>query len=160
LTYQPPQDPNQPYQQGPPQPGPGYPAPGTGQQPPGAGPYAPGGQAPGPQPRRKRRRVFLWVFLVIQALFLILVIVGVAGTNNAPSHGQLVADCYNNRWFPAFNSQAACVASESKSLTADGDITEGLGVVVELVVWFVVDAVFLVGYWIYRLATRNRRAAA
>jgi hypothetical protein len=159
VTDQPPPSPYQPDQQGAP-PGPGNPQPGAWTQPPpGPGPYGMSGPVQAQRPRRKRR-VFLWIFVALQVLFLILVIAGVAATKTGPSHARLVALCYDHRWWPVFSSQAQCVAHETKTLTVSGDVGEGLGVAVEVFVWFVVDAILGIGYGIYRLAIRSRRAGA
>ena len=67
------------YQQPPPPPAP------YGQQ-----PYPPSGQEQGytQPPPRKRRRVFVWVFLAVQVLFVIWVIAGAASGHTA------VANCH------------------------------------------------------------------
>ena len=53
-------------------------------------------------PRRKKR-IFLWVFLVIQALFIIWIIAGLATKPGGPSVAQQVAQqCGNGGWSPLF----------------------------------------------------------
>jgi hypothetical protein len=155
MTYQPPQNPYQGYQPGPPQPAPGSPPPGPWPQLAAPGQPAPAYYGGQPRPRRKRR-VFVWVFLAVQVLFLILLIAGLAGTSTAPSHAQIVSACYNHAWWPVYNSQAQCVAHTTKSLTDSGDLGEGLGVLVEIIFWVVIDAILGISYAVYRLATRTR----
>lgn len=101
----------------------------TSQQPAYAHPYQ---QAP--QPRRKRR-VFLWVFLAVQALFLIWVITGAAS-----GHGT-AANCHDQ-----YLTHAQC-ASASEAGTA-------IGVGLIIVFWAVVDVILGVSYGVWRLARR------
>ncbi len=90
------------------------------------------GQQPG-APAKKKRRVFLWVFLAIQALFVIWIIAGVASnTGNAVDCGSLTQDqCNDTR-----------------------NAGTGIGVFLIIVVWFIVDFLIGLGYVIYRLAKR------
>jgi hypothetical protein len=44
---------------------------------------------PATRPPRKKRRVFLWVFLSIQALFILWLVVGLATTHTGPTHADL-----------------------------------------------------------------------
>jgi hypothetical protein len=81
--------------------------------------------------RRKKRRVFLWVFLAVQALFIIWIITG-ASSSAAPCHGLSSADC-----------------------KAASDAGKGIGVVVIVVFWCVVDFLLAVIYGVYRLARRT-----
>ncbi|MBO7936327.1 hypothetical protein JTP77_010220 [Streptomyces sp. S9] len=88
----------------------------------------------------KRRRVFLWLFLAVQILFLIWVIAGIAsGSDDSGSCEGLTGD--------------------SLELCQDaGDLGTTIGV--GLIVGFWVAADFILGltYVIYRLATRQPRA--
>jgi len=111
------QAPTQPYAQPP------YPQPPYGQH------YAP----QPPAPARKKRRMFLWFFLAVQALFLIWIISGIAGASGDPS------DCGSL-------SKEACNDAEA--------VGTGIGVFLVVVLWMVVDFLLGVGYAIYRLARR------
>ena len=81
---------------------------------------------------RKRRRVFLWIFLAVQVIFIIWIIAGASG--NARSCAGLAGQAHSN-----------CVA---------GNVGTGIGVVLIFVVWCVVDFLLGVPYVIYRLARR------
>jgi hypothetical protein len=82
------------------------------------------------QKRRKKRHVFLWFFLAIQALFIIWVITGIAsGTTHC--HGQGAQLCRD----------------ASHTGTA-------IGVGLIFVSWAVVDFILGICYAIYRLAKR------
>ena len=84
------------------------------------------------QPRRKKR-VFLWVFLAIQALFIAWLVAGIAGASGTPT------DC-------GTLDAATCNDAES--------VGTGVAVAMVVVFWMAVDFLLGVGYGIYRLAKR------
>ena len=92
--------------------------------------------APAPAPPRKKRRVFLWVFLAIQALFVIWLITGIAGVHNA------AANCHDQ-----YLTHTEC----AQATDAGGAL--GAGLIVAL--WVAADFILAVGYAIYRLAGRR-----
>jgi len=85
-------------------------------------------------PAKKKRRIFLWVFLAVQALFIIWIISGLA------SSGGDATDCGSL-------SQKACNDAS--------DVGTGIGVVLIVVLWMVVDFFMAVIYGVYRLAKRS-----
>lgn len=101
----------------------------------------------------KRHHVFLWVFLAIQAIFVIWVITGAAskGANTGTQAAQL---CSGNAWQGLYSSYAACLKGNGSLLAGASDTGKAVGVGLIVVLWVVVD--FLVGltYGIYRLARR------
>jgi hypothetical protein len=99
--------------------------------------------------------VFLWVFLGIQALFIIWIIVGVATTHTGPTQAQLAQGCYNGNWYPLFKSQADCVQHYGGALQDAGNIGKGIGVALVIALWVAVDVILGIGYGIYRLARRS-----
>lgn len=118
--------------------------------------YPPGyGYAPAMQPPRKKRRVFLWVFLAIQGLFIIWIIGGVASKNPSVA-SQVASFCDHHGWYPLYKSQADCTASYGRTLNDAGNAGKGIGVAIVLVFWVVVDIIVGGGYAIYRLASRRR----
>lgn len=119
-------------------------------------PYQPQQQyAPGPAPRKKRR-VFLWVFLAIQVLFIVLIITQVAAHPAGPTAAQQAAQqCANHGWYPLFKSQADCDQHYAVALNDAGNVGKGIGVVVILVAWMITDFFLGLGYGIYRLASRR-----
>lgn len=86
-------------------------------------------------PPRRRRRVFPWVFLAVQVLFVIWVIAGVASGHGA------AANCHDQ-----YLTHAQC-ASASEAGTA-----AGVGLVVLL--WAVADVILGICYGVWRLARR------
>lgn len=90
--------------------------------------------APGPAPaRRKKRRVFLWVFMIVQAVFLVWIIAGVGSAGTAEDCGSL--------------DQQTCQDAQ--------DLGTGIGVFFIIMLWVFVDFILAVSYGIYRLARRN-----
>ncbi|MFF6808242.1 hypothetical protein [Streptomyces sp. NPDC012616] len=89
-----------------------------------------------PRPK-KRHRVFLWIFLAIQILFLIGVIMGAASGSGTPD------DCQG-------------LTGDNLKLCKDADdvgTTIGVGLMIGL--WAAVDAILGFTYLVYRLATRR-----
>jgi len=104
------------------------------------------------QPRR-RRRVFLWVFLAIQALFIIWLIAGGVSTGSG-IHASVAAQCLQQAKGMGM-TQAQCISwlgGAAKTGTA-------FGAALIVVVWIVVDFFVSLTYGIYRLATRSSRQA-
>ncbi len=143
---------------------PGAPQPPRGQYPPQASwqqqpawqqPYQPQQYATRSAPRKKRR-VFLWVFLGIQVLFLIWIIAGVASHPAGPTAAQQAAQqCANGGWQGLFKSQADCQQHYAVALNDAGNVGKGIGVAVIVIVWVIVDFFVGLGYGIYRLASRR-----
>lgn len=119
--------------------------------------YAPPRQQQWQQPAPPRKhRVFLWVFLGIQVIFLIWIIAGAASHPAGPTAAQQAAQqCANNGWYPLFKSQADCQVHYTHGLTEAGNVGKGLGVALIVVFWMVVDFFLGLGYGIYRLASRR-----
>lgn len=97
----------------------------------------------------ERRKIFLWFFLALQAVFIIWLIAGTATTGGS-INATVVAQCHHQAAGMGM-TQAQCVSflgGASKTGTA-------LGAATVVIVWVVVD--FLVGltYGIYRLARRS-----
>ena len=84
-------------------------------------------------PPRKKRRIFLWFFLAVQVLFLIWIIAGASQGTDTSSCGSL--------------SKQACEDAQN--------VGTGIGVVLIIVLWAVVDFFLAVIYGVYRLAKRT-----
>ncbi|MFJ7102483.1 MULTISPECIES: hypothetical protein [Streptomyces] len=108
------------------------PPPGTGYQ------QAPAGSGPPPQPPpRKKHRVFLWIFLAIQVVFLIWVIWGIAQGGGTPEQ------CRGRTG----DDLDLCDSA------SDAGTAIGVGLVIAL--WAAVDVILGITYGIYRLNTRR-----
>ncbi len=111
----------------------------------------PGFVTPAP---RKKRRVFLWIFLAIQVLFIIWIIAGAASGNGGVS-SQVTSFCGNHGWFPLYKSYADCLSSYGRLLNDAGNTGKGIGVALVIAFWCIVDFLVGGGYAIYRLASRR-----
>jgi hypothetical protein len=108
------------------------------------------------QAPRKRRRVFLWVFLAIQVLFIIWIITGAASNPAGQTAAQQAAQqCANGGWQGLFKSQADCQVHYAHALNEAATAGKGIGVALIVVFWVVVDFFLGLGYGIYRLASRR-----
>ncbi|GGV69203.1 hypothetical protein GCM10010277_79210 [Streptomyces longisporoflavus] len=101
----------------------------------------PDGAAPEPAPdggkSKKPRKIFLWIFLVVQALFLIWIIIGVNNASDDPSCDGLAGDAL-------------------KLCQDAGDVGTAIGVGLIIGLWAAVDIILGVTYGIYRLSRRPR----
>lgn len=109
-------------------------------------------------PRRKRRRIFIWVFLAIQVLFIVWIVAGTASTSNsgADAHNQAVSYCRTN-WQGLYSSDANCVTSYGNTLNAASDAGKGIGIGLVIGLWVATDLILGVSYGVYRLASRGNR---
>jgi hypothetical protein len=94
--------------------------------------------APPAGPPRKRRRIFPWLFLATQVLFLVLII-----TAAHSSHNQTVANCA---------TQSALSAQDCQSASNAGTAI-GVGLLVAF--WVAFDLIVGITYAIIRLARRQ-----
>lgn len=94
---------------------------------------AEGTRDPTPQRTKKKRRVFLWAFSIIQILFIIWIIAGAASGSGTPTN---------------------CGSLSTQDCNAAQNVGTGIGVVLIIILWMVVDFFLAVGYLIYRLARR------
>jgi hypothetical protein len=112
-------------------------------------------QQPSPPQQRRKRRVFLWVFLAVQVLFIAWIVAGVASKPGGQTVAQqVVQQCSNGGWQGLFQSQADCTKHYAIALNDAGNVGKGLGVTLIILVWVVVDFLLGIGYGIYRLARR------
>jgi hypothetical protein len=101
----------------------------------------------------KRHKVFLWIFLAVQAAFIIWLIAG-GTTHTGPTAADIAAWCGNGKWSPLYNSYNACVSDAGSTLSAAANIGKGIGMSLIVIVWVIVDFLLAVTYGIYRLARR------
>ena len=117
-------------------------------------PYAPPPPQQWQEPRKKRR-VFLWVFLGIQVLFLVWIIAGTASHPAGPTVAQQAAQqCANGGWQGLFKSQADCNQHYAVALNDAGNVGKGIGAALIVVFWVVADFFLGLGYLVYKLASR------
>lgn len=106
---------------------------------------------------RKSRRVFMWTFLVIQALFLAWVISGIAGHTGADT-ATVNAGCLHGAWQGLFQSQADCLVHYRAGLNQAAAAGTAIGVGIVIVFWAVVDIILGIGRLVV-LTSRKRKAA-
>ncbi|MGW8795241.1 hypothetical protein ACWGND_32620 [Streptomyces althioticus] len=99
---------------------------------------APAGWGPPPQPPpRRKHRVFLWVFLAIQVVFLVWVIWGITQGSGTPEQ------CRGR------------TGDDLDLCNSASDAGTAIGVGLVIAVWAAVDVILGITYAIYRLATRR-----
>jgi len=102
---------------------------------------------------RKKRRIFLWVFLAVQILFIILLVVGLS-SKSTNTGAQAASLCNHGQWTPLYTSYSQCVSQGGKLLAAASDTGTAIGVGLIVGLWVAADVILGIGYGIYRLAKR------
>ena len=113
---------------------------------------------PQPQPR-KRRRVFMWTFLAVQALYLLWLVVGIVSAAHgvpADAHATAAAYCAGHGWQPLYTSRADCLASYGQTLTDAGGIGSTIGAALVVFLWAATDIVLGIGRLVVLTARRRR----
>jgi hypothetical protein len=98
---------------------------------------------------RRKRRIFLWVFLAIQALFIVWLAVGGSSTGGG-IHASVAAQCHTQAAGMGM-TQAQCITflgGAAKTGTA-------IGAALIIVLWMISDVILGVSYGVYKLATRR-----
>lgn len=85
-------------------------------------------------PPRRKRRIFLWVFLAVQLLFVVWIVAGASTGAGTP---------------------ADCTGLDVETCNAAADVGTGIGVALVVGLWLVVDFLLAVIYGVYRLAKRT-----
>jgi hypothetical protein len=112
-------------------------------------------QPPASRQPRKKRRIFLWVFLAIQAIFVLWLIVGLASKGSGPSvASQTASVCANGGWQGLFKSHADCMTHYAVALHDAGNAGKGLGAAIIILFWMVMDVILGISYGVYKLAHR------
>jgi hypothetical protein len=114
---------------------------------------------PGGRPRRKRR-VFMWTFLAIQALFLAWVL-SVLFQGTGVSHADVVSMCgtpAHGTWQGLWKSYNDC--AHHTGLVAAHDIGKSIALGMQIGLWVAADVILGIGRIVVVLARRGRTAAA
>lgn len=104
---------------------------------------------------KKKRRVFIWIFLAVQIIFIIWLIVGISTVHTGPTHAQIVSGCYNGAWKALFKSQADCVTHYGNGLQEAGNTGKAIGAGLVVLIWVVVDVLMTLPWAIWRLSHRS-----
>jgi hypothetical protein len=87
-------------------------------------------------PKKKRHKVFFWIFLVVQLIFLAWIIAGASGASGTPD------ECRG-------------LTGQQLEICKDAyDVGTGIGVGLIIGLWLAVDFILALTYLIYRLARR------
>jgi len=111
------------------------------------------------QPRRPCH-LFLWVYLVIQAVFGLRLVTGLATVNTAAPSNRVAAACYYHAWRPLFKTESDCVKYYGGPLAAVGHTGKANGAGLIILLWIMANLILGVTYWVYKLASRDRRTLA
>jgi hypothetical protein len=109
--------------------------------------------APAPKPR-KRRRVFMWTFLAIQAAFAVWVATVLFASTGA-SPADIAQTCGNHAWYPLWKSYNDCAAHSG--VVAAHDVGKGLALFMQIGLWVAVDVILGIGRLI--VVTARRRSS-
>jgi hypothetical protein len=107
--------------------------------------------APAAKPR-KRRRIFMWTFLGIQAALAIwLASVLFAGTGASPA--DIAQMCGNHGWYPLWKSYSDCAAHSG--VVAAHDVGKGIAVTLLIALWVALDVILGIGRLVVVFARRR-----
>jgi hypothetical protein len=100
----------------------------------------PDGTVTDPSRPQKRKRIFMWVFLALQGIFLaVLIAACTAGANSGGNTD--VSTCFNHGWYPLYTSQADCVSTLKSLSDAGTAIGTGIGAAIIIGLWVAVDVI-------------------
>jgi len=102
---------------------------------------------------RRPRRYFMWMFLVIQALFTFWLLSALlAGTGASPA--EIAQMCGHGAWSPLWKSYQDCAAHSG--IVAAHDVGKGIALTMMVGVWVAVDVILGVGRLVVVFARRSR----
>lgn len=105
------------------------------------------------QPKR-RKRIFMWTFLAIQALFIGLIVL-YATESTGPSHATVAHGCDNGAWQGLFKSHADCMTHYAAGLNGAGHAGQAIGIGLVIGLWVAADVILGVGRLVVVLARRK-----
>lgn len=116
-------------------------------------------QVPAARPK-KRKQIFLWVFLTVQALFVVWIITGVAGNSGSgtAAHAQAIASCSGTQWRVLYKSAADCVTSLGNTYNAASDAGTGIGAGLVIALWVATDIILGIGRLVVIFSRRRHDA--
>lgn len=104
---------------------------------------------------KKPKRIFLWTFLSVQAIFLLWIVVGVIGNSHGAPSADVHKVCDNGGWRVLFTSHADCMTHYAHALTQAGEAGTAIGVGLIIALWVAVDIILGVGRLV--VVTSRRR---
>jgi hypothetical protein len=107
-----------------------------------------------PKPR-KRKRVFLWTFLAVQAIFVAWLVIGLATAHNAPSAATVHQGCDHGAWQGLFTSHADCMQHYASGLHQAGNAGTAIGAALVIGLWVGTDVILGIGRLVVITARRK-----
>jgi hypothetical protein len=107
------------------------------------------------KPPRKRRRIFMWSFLALQALFVAWIIVAIATAHNGPDLATVHRGCDAGAWQGLFKSHADCMTHYASGLQQAGDAGTAIGIGLVIGLWVAADVILGIGRLVVVLARRK-----
>jgi hypothetical protein len=106
---------------------------------------------------RKRKRLFMWTFLAIQAIFVGLIVL-YATESTGPSHAEVLQGCAKGAWQGLFKSYHDCMVHYAAGLNGAGHAGQAIGIGLVIFLWVAADVILGVGRLVV-LSSRRRRTA-
>ena len=104
---------------------------------------------------RKRKRVFMWTFLVIQAVFVAWMASGLSAHTGATA-ADITRACANGQWRYVFSSYQDCATHYPVALNDAGNIGKGIGAALVIGLWVAVDVILGVGRLVVVFARKGK----
>ena len=111
-----------------------------------------------PAKQRKRKRIFMWFFLAVQAIFIAWLITGIASAAHgipADAHAQALAYCKGNGWSPLFKSYQDCIVHYANGMRGAAEVGSTIGAGLVIGLWVATDVVLGIGRLIVVFARRK-----
>jgi len=111
-----------------------------------------------PAKPRKRKRIFMWFFLAVQAIFIAWLITGIASAAHgipADAHAQALAYCKGNGWSPLFKSYQDCIVHYANGMRGAAEVGSTIGAGLVIGLWVATDVVLGIGRLIVVFARRK-----
>jgi hypothetical protein len=115
----------------------------------------PGQETAEPAKPRKRKRVFMWFFLAVNALFALWVFPALFSGTGA-SHAEIASMCGNGAWSPLFKSYQDCVVHGAHGIIAAHDVGKTVALTMMIGLWVAADVILGIGRLVVVFARRNK----
>jgi hypothetical protein len=100
---------------------------------------------------RKRKRIFMWFFLAVQAIFIAWLVTGiVSAAHGIPADAH--AYCKGNGWSPLFKSYQDCIVHYANGMRGAAEVGSTIGAGLVIGLWVASDVILGIGRLIVVLA--------
>ena len=107
---------------------------------------------------RKRKRIFMWFVLAVQAIFIAWLVGGIASAAHgipADAHAQALAYCKGNGWSPLFKSYQDCIVHYANGMRGAAEVGSTIGAGLVIGLWVATDVILGIGRLIVVFARRK-----